>query len=93
MSDEPAATTDPAPRSFRELRDTGILWAINRHVFHPRGFALALEWPAGADPDTDEPNGWVMLGDGSEVWAFENATDDEGFAKLAGFLDETAGLE
>ena len=88
MTDEPAATTDPAPRSFRELRDTGILWAINRHIFHPRGLALALEWPAGANPDTDEPNGWVMLGDRSEVWAFESSTDDGGFELFERYLAE-----
>jgi hypothetical protein len=57
-------------RSFDELRSSGLLWLINRVVFHPRGFALALSMRDG------EPVGWKMLGDGSEVWRFEGDEDE-----------------
>lgn len=40
----------------------GVLWLINASVFHPRGFALAI------DTQTREP---LLLGDGSEAWYFE----------------------
>lgn len=72
--------------ALSELRPTGILWAINRHIFHPRGYALALDWPEGADPDTDAPDGFTIYGDGSEPWAFEPDTDDSGFAAFSKFM-------
>lgn len=61
---------DPmAAQPFSELRSSGLLWLINRVVFHPRGFALALSVRDG------EPAGWKLLGDGSEVWRFEGDED------------------
>jgi hypothetical protein len=57
-------------RSFGELRSSGLLWLINRVVFHPRGFALALTMRDG------EPASWKLLGDGSEVWRFDGDEDD-----------------
>jgi hypothetical protein len=53
-------------RPFSELRDSGLLWLINRVVFHPRGFALGL-----VVDDAGEVTGWCLHGDGSEVWQFE----------------------
>lgn len=49
-------------RPFSELRDSGLLWLINRTVFHPRGYAFCLVIQDG------EAVGWQMLGDGSEPW-------------------------
>ncbi|MGA5202746.1 hypothetical protein [Streptomyces variegatus] len=46
----------PPARPFAELRPTGLLWLINRVVFHPRGLALALH----AD-DTGHVYGWSLL--------------------------------
>jgi hypothetical protein len=66
----------PAPRPFSDLRPSGLLWLINRVVFHPRGFALGLAYPDG--DKTQEPIGWRLLGDGSEVWHF-NGDEDESF--------------
>lgn len=48
-----------------DLQNDGVLWAINKTVFHPRGFALALD-----------PDGNLFLhGDGSERWLFEAETE------------------
>lgn len=58
------------PRPFGELRDSGLLWLINRAVFHPRGFALAVTMRDG------QAVGWSLLGDGSEVWRFDGDEDD-----------------
>jgi hypothetical protein len=63
MSEQPA-------RPFGDLRDTGLLWLINRVVFHPRGFALGLV--RGGD---GQIVGWRLLGDGTEVWHFEGDED------------------
>jgi len=49
-----------------DLIDDGILWAINRTLLHPRGYALA--W----SPSERE---FYLQGDGSETWRF--ATDEE----------------
>lgn len=54
---------DVTIRPLAELRDSGLLWLINRVVFHPRGFALGLELDGeGAVV------GWKLIGDGSEPW-------------------------
>lgn len=53
-------------RPLSELSDTGLLWLINATVFHPRGFALALDMT----PD-GEVTGWALLGDGSGPWVFD----------------------
>ena len=52
-------------RPFEDLRDSGLLWLINRAVFHPRGFALALTITDGG-----QATGWSLLGDGSEPWQY-----------------------
>lgn len=65
-----------------DLRSTGMLWLINRTVFHPRGFALALE----LDEVNDEIVGWSLLGDGTEVWAMTDEQDDRHFDEAVAFL-------
>jgi hypothetical protein len=55
-------------RPFAELRDSGLLWLLNRVVFHPRGYALALHFE-GAAPELGECTGWSLMGDGSEPWS------------------------
>lgn len=71
------------PRLFEELRSAGLLWLINRVVFHPRGFALALVKRDG------EIVGWTLQGDGSEVWQF-NGDEDESFEAVAETLAQAA---
>lgn len=44
-----------------DLVESGLLWLINRQVFHPRGFALSR------DPDT---NTFYLNGDGADVWSY-----------------------
>lgn len=68
-------------RPFKELSDSGLLWLINRTVFHPRGYALAITVEDG------KATGWSMLGDGSEPWQFggdENDNFRRAEATLAG---------
>ncbi len=70
------------PRQIPELSDYGLLWLINRVVFHPRGYALGI---------TQEEDGevrWVMLGDGNEIWTFNPADDDAEFAKVQVFFEQ-----
>lgn len=70
--------TDPhPPRPFQELRDSGLLWLINRTVFHPRGYALAIAY------DDDEAVGWSLLGDGSEPWQYADEVDERDLLRLA----------
>lgn len=71
------------PRPFAELRDTGLLWLINRVAFHPRGFALALH----ADDD-GTVTGWSLQGDGSEAWSFPAERERELFQLVERTLDE-----
>lgn len=74
---------EPRPlRDFGELSDTGMLWLINRVVFHPRGFALAIQ-----REDDGSASGWTMQGMGDEVWTFTTDDDDECFAKAEAFIN------
>ena len=76
-------THDPV-RPFSELRDSGLLWLINRVVFHPRGYALGLV-PDGQS-NGDNYLGWRLQGDGSEPWRFEGFDEDELFHAAAATL-------
>jgi hypothetical protein len=75
-------------RPLSELSDSGLLWLINVTVFHPRGFALALE----KNTETGEVTGWELLGNGSEPWVFSDsrrerfAAAEETFEQARGSL-------
>lgn len=77
-------TDETTARPWVDLFDTGVLWAINRALFHPRGFALALE------TDTKSGGvvlGWSLHGDGSEPWKFtDDALEDQRFAAFEALL-------
>lgn len=60
-----------------DLHEEGLLWLINRVVFHPRGFALAHT------PGTDE---WELQGDGKQPWAFKVEDDDMCFVRAEAVL-------
>lgn len=66
-------------REFSELKSSGLLWLMNRTIFHPRGFALAFVF----DPDiSTEALAWKILGDGITPWEMGD-TDEEAQAYLA----------
>lgn len=79
-------------RPLGDLRDTGLLWLINRVVFHPRGYAFALHYDE--DPRTNpdaQCTGWSLLGDGSETWTYGPTpegvpTEDELLARVNALL-------
>jgi hypothetical protein len=59
-----------ATRTFDELQATGLLWLINRTVFHPRGFALGLVYSDG------EVAGWALQGDGRDPYRYGDDIDE-----------------
>lgn len=72
-------------RPLTDLSATGLLWLINRVVFHPRGFALFLA------VDDGQVTGWGLHGDGTEVWHFADAArEDRHFANVEALFRETA---
>lgn len=71
---------------LEHLRSSGMLWLINRVVFHPRGFALALH----VDED-GQVTGWSISGDGTEPWNFTEIDDDAGYAAATAFLHRRTG--
>lgn len=78
MPDSQSVTSTPL-RPTAELGDSGLLWLINRVVFHPRGFALAF---------TPDGTQWQVLGDGTEPWLYEPETaEDLLFAHAEATLD------
>lgn len=85
---EPRSIPDKLAFTFNGLRDTGILWAINRVLFHPRGFALALAYAPEDLDDTGEPVGWNLYSaESGQVYEFENGTEDSNFKKFEAFLE------
>lgn len=77
---------DDVHTDFIDLSDTGLLWLINRVVFHPRGYKLALICKDG----TREVEGWTLQGNGSEVYVFSESDDDAEFTKVNAFFDMLA---
>lgn len=65
---EHASETTEPELPFSALRDTGLLWLINRVVFHPRGYALALVYTDRAATG-GTATGWQLYGDGTEPWS------------------------
>jgi hypothetical protein len=73
---------DGRGRPFGELKDSGLLWLVNRAALHPRGFALAIHFDGAGDA-----TGWSIMGDGSEPWAYlMDAEEDDCFARLEATL-------
>lgn len=70
-------------RLLSEFREAGLLWLINRTVFHPRGYALAFK----IDGHSGDIVGWNVQGDGSEVFGFSDEDDDESFADVKRFFE------
>lgn len=72
---------DPDYRPLLELSESGLLWLINRAVFHPRGLALALYQEDG------EARGWKLLAAaGGEPFTFPESVDNDGFRRAEATL-------
>lgn len=87
MSDRPV-------RPFSDLRATGMLWAVNATLLHPRGFALAVEYgdAPGIVTGPRDALGWKLLGDGSEPWTFTDSEEIHAkFRAFEAFLTEHRG--
>ena len=69
-------------RPFYDMRATGVLWAINRVLFHPRGYALVFV----VEPGTEDVIGWTISGHGSEVIAFAEGDEDVEYAAFEALL-------
>ena len=76
----------PLGAQLEELRGKGLLWAINRYIFHPRGFALTFD----QNEEKAIVGVWVQ-GDGTECWAYAGEDDDDGFTKFESLLAELRG--
>lgn len=46
-------------RPIEDIFETGVLWAINTMVFHPRGYSLTVH-----RGDDEKITGWSVSGDG-----------------------------
>jgi hypothetical protein len=81
VSDSRVRGERPASDGFGcgiDLRADGILWFINKHLFHPLGYALAFnEAVSAADATPDHPQFVLIYPDGEPV-VFEDDLDREG---------------
>ena len=79
----PRRVESPVPdyRPLLELSESGLLWLINRVVFHPRGVALALHEEAG------EAVGWSLVtATEGEAFTFPESVDNDGFRRAEATL-------
>lgn len=73
-------------RPLSELRSSGLLWLINRTVFHPHGLALALVTDAEG-----RVTGWRLTGDGREVMWFTPEDEAVLFVRAQATIREQQG--
>lgn len=71
------------PMDLTRFRELGLLWAINRYLFHPQGLAITVHLAE----DGETVTGWGLIGDGSEPFGYSGEQDDGGFADFEAFLD------
>lgn len=80
--DSSGLEANEALQPLSELRGSGLLWLINRVVFHPRGLALALYQEEGG-----EITGWQLLAAAEgEPFSFTNRDDETGFRRAEATL-------
>ncbi|MER5697878.1 hypothetical protein ACWDBO_37290 [Streptomyces mirabilis] len=73
----PHPDVDTQARPFAGLRDSGLLWLINRAALHPRGLALALHLD-----EHGQAYGWSLVTNAEgEPWQFDPATDNDGYRR------------
>lgn len=71
-----AIPTDPVSHpplpayTFDQLRETGVLWAINAKLLHPLGLALGLQY-SGTNAEKDRLLGWYLQAADDGVWEFD----------------------
>lgn len=71
---EPGERDAGPGRPFADLCTEGLLWLINRTVFHPQGLALALHIG-----DDGQATGWSLKRtDDGEPWQYDQTTDWDG---------------
>lgn len=75
------------PSDWAEFRDNGLLWALNRFVLHPRGFALAISYPDGTENPAE---GWQIMISEDGIWAYDETTDLDGQRKFHDFIGRLA---
>lgn len=72
------ADGDPDDGATVNLRRDGVLWIVNRIVFHPRGFALGVT----------EDGGMRLYGAGAETWIYaSDVPEQSAFVAFEALLD------
>ncbi len=70
---------------FEHLKESGLVWLINRAVFHPRGFSFAVHMDREG-----KCMGWSVDGDGTEPWSYDRTlakAEEERFRAVEAFFD------
>lgn len=80
---------DPDHEIFdmQALLDNGLVWAMNRFVFHPRGMAMWMHAvPAGVPAEEQTAAGWGIARADDGIWSFDAETDLAGRDKFDAFM-------
>ncbi|MFF0092756.1 hypothetical protein ACFYSF_22725 [Streptomyces canus] len=83
----PYPDVDADAQGFAALRDSGLLWLINRVALHPRGLALAIHLD-----EHGQAYGWSLVSNGEgEPWQFDPATDNDGYVRAETTIRKALG--
>ncbi len=71
-------------KNLTDFRNAGLVWAINKSLFHPYGFSMEVKF----NDKTGEIVGWDITGDGSKPFFYSQEIEKAGFAKFSKFIEE-----
>ena len=77
----PHPEPDRETMAWRELVDSGMLWAINRHLLNPAGLSMVLRYEQG------EPVGWALTGELEGPMQMDRLADQDGFRRFYAFME------
>lgn len=73
-------------RSWREFRESGLLWWVNRGL-HLFGWAIVYDFEKGADTNAEPASVYVAR---TKFRGFGKEADADGFKKLTGYMQDHA---
>lgn len=68
--------------SWDALGESGLVWAINRHILNPLGYSFVMM----RSPDR-VASGWAIVGDGEEPVTMEPLADANGFKHFGAWVE------
>lgn len=75
------------------IKDSGLLWALNRFILHPQGLAMFVHLDVHLEPGTPsslqkvKADGWGIKKSDDGIWSYDTQTDIRGRDKFLAFIE------